>query len=57
MVNELFSSLVFWSSDIRQTDGRTESDAYEPTVHMHRCAQKMKKVGTGKDDLIIWFGF
>ncbi len=23
-----------------RTDGRTESDAYEPTVHMHRCAQK-----------------
>ncbi len=24
----------------RQTDRRTESDAYEPTVHKHRCAQK-----------------
>ncbi len=35
---ELFSSLEFWSSDIR----RTESDAYEPTVHMHSCAQKRK---------------
>ena len=23
----------------RQTDRRTESDAYEPTMHMHRCAQ------------------
>ncbi len=23
-----------------QTDGRTESDAYEPIVRMHRCAQK-----------------
>ncbi len=23
-----------------QTDRRTESDAYEPTVHKHRCAQK-----------------
>ncbi len=22
------------------TDRRTESDAYEPTVHKHRCAQK-----------------
>ncbi len=24
-----------------QTDRRTESDAYEPTVHKHRCAQKI----------------
>ena len=25
-----------------QTDGRqTESDAYEPTTHKHRCAQKL----------------
>ncbi len=24
----------------RQTDRQTESDAYEPTVHLHRCAQK-----------------
>ncbi len=31
-----FLVLGFWSSDI----GRTESDAYEPTVHMHRCAKK-----------------
>ncbi len=23
----------------RQTDGQTESDAHEPTVHKHRCAQ------------------
>ncbi len=25
----------------RQTDGQTESNAYEPTVHMHRWAQKI----------------
>ncbi len=31
--------LVQWRTD-RQTDGQTESDAYEPTVHKHRCAQK-----------------
>ena len=41
----------FWSSDRLSfgpvtcfgpvtPDRRTESDAYEPTVHMHRCAQK-----------------
>ncbi len=23
-----------------KTDGQTESEAYEPTVHKHRCAQK-----------------
>ncbi len=32
----LFSSHEFWSSDI----GQTESDAYEPTVHKHWCAQE-----------------
>ena len=31
-----FGQVEFWSSDTR----RTESDAYEPTVHKHRCAQK-----------------
>ena len=46
---ELFSSLrfgqvEFWSSDTRQTDRRTESDAYEPTVHKHMCAQKQTGV-------------
>ncbi len=25
-----------------QTDRRTESDTYEPTVHKHRCAQKLQ---------------
>ena len=32
----------FWSSlNFGQvTDRRMESDAYEPTVHMHRCAKK-----------------
>ncbi len=33
----------FWSSHgqtDRQTDRQTESDAYEPSVHKHRCAQK-----------------
>ncbi len=25
-----------------RTDRRTESDAYEPTVHKHRCAQKSR---------------
>ncbi len=34
---ELFSSLLSFGL---VTDGRTESDAYEPTVHKHRCAQK-----------------
>ena len=34
---ELFSSLNFGQVT---TDGQMESDAYEPTVHMHRCAQK-----------------
>ncbi len=29
----------FWSSHER-TDRQTDSDAYEPTVHTHRCAQK-----------------
>ncbi len=24
----------------RRTDRRTETDAYEPTVHKHRCAKK-----------------
>ncbi len=27
----------------RRTDRQTESDAYEPTVHKHRCAQKQKE--------------
>ncbi len=27
--------VTLWSSDTRQTDRRTESDAYEPTVHKH----------------------
>ncbi len=31
-----FGDMNFFSSP----DGRTESDAYEPTVHMHRWAQK-----------------
>ncbi len=38
------------------TNGRTESDAYEPTVHKHRCAQSLKKL-TVKDWLIpalVW---
>ncbi len=29
--------LVKW----HQTDGQAERDAYEPTVHKHRCAQKV----------------
>ncbi len=29
----------------RRTDGRMQSDAYEPTVHMHRCAKKYCKTG------------
>ena len=32
--SEFWSSLNFWSSN-----KQTESDAYEPTMHMHRCAQ------------------
>ncbi len=36
-----FTILAFWSRDIEQTDGRTDIDAYEPTVHMQRCAQKV----------------
>ncbi len=35
---ELFSSLNFGPV----TDRWTESDAYESTVHKHRCAQKLK---------------
>ncbi len=42
-----FQSYEFLSSDFLSslnfgpvTDIQTESDAYEPTVHMHRCAQK-----------------
>ena len=35
---KLFSSLNFGEV----TDGQTESDAYERTVHMHRCAQKLR---------------
>ncbi len=31
----------FWSSH-RRTDRQTDSDAYEPTVHTHRCAQKLE---------------
>ena len=33
----------FWSSDGR-THGQTQSDAYEPTMHMHRCAQKQNPI-------------
>ena len=35
-------TLLFWSSDYRQT----ESDAYDPTVHWHRCAQKLPLFGS-----------
>ena len=31
--------LVQW-----QTDGRTESDAYEPNVQKHRCAKKFYEI-------------
>ncbi len=34
---KLFSSLLSFGPVM---DGRTESDANEPTVHKHRCAQK-----------------
>ncbi len=35
--------LVKWQTS-RQTDIQTESDAYEPTVHMHRCAKKINRL-------------
>ncbi len=35
-----------------QTDRQTESDAYEPTVHKHRCAQKRKEKKRKKDGLL-----
>ena len=38
---DLFSSLEFWSSDAR----RTQSDAYEPTVHTHSCVKKWRHAG------------
>ncbi len=38
---ELFSSLNFGQVTDGQTDRQTQIDAYEPTVHRHRCAQKV----------------
>ncbi len=38
-VKLLLPGSEFWSSDIGRTDGRTESNAYEPIVHKHRCAK------------------
>ncbi len=35
-----FWSSEFWSSDFWSSHGQTESEAYEPTMHKHRCAQK-----------------
>ncbi len=49
--SDLFSSLNFGQVTDRQTDGRTESDAYEPTVHKHRCAQKLE----GKERKAVYF--
>ncbi len=54
------ASIEFWSSDLLSslnfgpvTDGRTdrqtESDAYEPTVHKHRCAQKTQPTMKSKE--------
>ncbi len=39
---ELTSSVEFWSSHLTQVtpDRWTENDAYESTMHKHRCAQK-----------------
>ncbi len=37
---ELFSSLNFGPVTDGETDGQTESDACEPTMHKHSCAQK-----------------
>ncbi len=39
---QYFLSYEFLSSD-RQTDGRTESDAYEPTVQYAQVSSKIKK--------------
>ncbi len=36
-----------------RTDRRTESDAYEPTVHKHRCAQKCGNPSENKHMAIL----
>ncbi len=43
----------FWSSPYRQTDGQTESDAYEPTVQNAQVGSKMQlDVGSEPN---LWF--
>ncbi len=37
----------------RLKDGQTESDAYEPTVHMHRCAHKKRTTVWNTDVSLI----
>ena len=38
----IISYSEFWSSD-GQTDRQTDSDAYEPTLHKYKCAQKSRE--------------
>ena len=33
------TSATVWKQTDRQTDRQMQSDAYEPTVHKHRCAK------------------
>ena len=48
VLSDKFLRYEFLSSDFlsspnfgQVTDDQTQSDAYEPTVHMHRCAQQL----------------
>ncbi len=46
MSSDFLSSMNFGQVTDRQTDIQTQYDAYEPTVHTHRWAQKMIRLVT-----------